>query len=268
MKKISFFTPTYNRGYILKNLYNSLLRQTNKDFCWIIVDDGSTDNTEELVRKWLFENNIEIIFRRQKNQGKMAAHNYGVKLSNTDLFVCIDSDDFVVDNFVEIIISKQNYLSQNKIAGIIAYRGKSKDEPIGTEFNLDLKTSTLSCIYNQGFIGDTTLVFKTDVIKKYPFPIIEGEKFITESFVYDQIDKDYRYVLLPKVLTICEYRNDGLTLNGMKLVFNNPAGWAARSIQQGNSESEIIKRMKHYIWANSYQFMSKWKKLPIIPEKN
>lgn len=255
MKSITIFTPAYNRAYILPELYQSLVRQTSQDFEWLIVDDGSSDNTEELVASWINEKKIDIRYFKQTNAGKMAAHNRGAELCASPLFVCIDSDDFLADDAVETILHCKEFIIRDNIAGIIAYKGSNIETPIGNDFPTKLSTFTLSGLYSIGFKGDTTLVFKTEVIKKYPFPIINNEKFITEAYIYDQIDIDYTYYLVPKVLTICEYRSDGLTLNGMKLVFNNPGGWALYCCQKGNFSNKLKTQFNKYAWAISYMLM-------------
>jgi glycosyltransferase involved in cell wall biosynthesis len=106
--KITVFTPTYNRAYILDRVYKSLINQTNKSFVWLIVDDGSTDNTESLVKKWIKEDKIEIKYYKQKNGGKQRAHNKAVKLTDTDLFICLDSDDYFTKDAIEILLNSWN----------------------------------------------------------------------------------------------------------------------------------------------------------------
>ena len=179
MKLVTVFTPTYNREHTLPQLYDSLCRQTCKDFVWCIVDDGSKDNTEELVQEWVSKNQITIEYHKQSNGGKMRAHNFGVRLCKTPLFVCIDSDDYVSDTFVE---SVKGYYPQIKdeagLAGIIAYRTIKQED--GT-FRVKCKfpysgKSTLTALYKGGFFGDTTLVFKSEVIKQYPNTEMQGRK--------------------------------------------------------------------------------------------
>lgn len=265
-KTLTIFTPTYNRCETLKILYESLKKQTNTDFIWFVVDDGSTDETDVFLKQCATENLLEFHYETQENRGKMAAHNVGVSKCKTDLFVCIDSDDYIIETAVEdILVEWDKTDDKETIAGIIAYKGRTPDQPIGNKFPENLKKSSLSGLYNMGFKGDTTLVFRTNIIRKYPFPIIQNEKFITEAFVYDQIDEKFNYLLMRKVLTICEYRDDGLTKKGMDLVFKNPGGWAARNIQLGNNSVSKIKRFRYYAWANSYKLLVKDIKLPIEP---
>lgn len=264
--EITIFTPTYNRGYILGTLYNSLKNQTDKNFEWLIVDDGSKDETESLVLNWQKEKAVNIRYIKQKNGGKMKAHNVGVKECNTELFVCVDSDDWLLSDSVEKILHNWNMIDEtekNTIAGFIAYRGKNENEVIGNHFPEDVMESSLLDLYANGFRGDTTLVFRTDVIKQYPFPIIEDEKFITEAFTYEQIDRKYTYKLIPEIMIVCEYRNDGLTLNLLKNQFESPCGYTAYFIQKANFSKGIKNVLLNYARANCFRSKIKGKKLPV-----
>ena len=228
MATLTIFTPTYNRAYSLPRLYESLCRQTSKDFIWSIVDDGSSDNTKYIVEKWQALNSIPIIYTVQPNGGKMRAHNKGAALCDTELFLCVDSDDFLIDNAVELILKTwQNRPNDGFVCGITAYRTiiKGGKASIPARFPT-LQMSTLSGLYANGFHGDTTLIFRSDVIKKYPFAEIDGEKFVTEAYAYEQIDQNYKYILLDEALTVCEYQEDGYTHNILKLHYNNPKGMA------------------------------------------
>ena len=223
---LTIFTPTFNRSNTLPRLYKSLCEQTNSDFEWIIVDDGSTDDTELLVSAWKNEGKLKITYVKQVNSGKMAAHNVGVEMCQTELFLCVDSDDWIVSNAVEMIIKKWKRENPPKeICGIIAYKiiCNGGERRLKSHFP-QKKFSTLHALYQEGFVGDTTLVFRTDVIRKFRFPTIE--KFITESYVYDQIDQEYAYLLMGENITVCEYLDDGYSRNNLFLKRNYPKGWA------------------------------------------
>lgn len=266
---ITIFTPTYNRAYILPQLYESLKNQTSNKFKWLIVDDGSTDNTEALVSEWINESQVDIQYVKQENSGKMKAHNVGVGNTETKLFVCVDSDDWIVPKTVEEISAKWDGLSkkaQNKIIGFVAYRGKNAREVIGNGFPAGLEEASLNELYNKGFTGDTTLVFKTDIIKQYPFPIINGEKFIPEAFIYDQIDRKYKYLLIPSIMIVCEYRDDGITRNTLKAALNNPCGYVTYFIQKANFSGSFRERIGYYIRANCFRHKIRNKELPVAPE--
>lgn len=250
MKELTIFTPTYNRAYILPKLYESLCKEPTDDFIWLIVDDGSSDNTHDIVDKWQKEGRIEIVYHKQQNGGKMRAHNKGVELCSTPLFFCIDSDDQIAEGAVEKI-KKISYLlkEDNSLSGIVAKRFivnrlSSNNLP-------NLQRSTLHDIYKIGFKGDTSLVFKTSVLREYAFPEIEGEKFVTEAYVYNQIDQKYELLIMNEYLMRCEYQEDGYTVNANSLYLKYPKGWAMYYAQYynyyANTMRDKIKYMAYYI---------------------
>lgn len=251
-KRITVFTPTYNRAYTLNRCYESLKRQTNKSFLWLIVDDGSTDNTEKLVKSWVLERNIEIRYYKQKNGGKQRAHNKGVQLCDTELFICVDSDDYLTNEAIEIFISTWDSIeSKEDISGIVALRGNNKDTPIGTRMPLHIQKSPLCELYNKhGFRGDTALLFRTDILREYPFCVAEGEKFIGEGYVYLQIDQNYSLYVLDKILYICEYLDDGYSANVRKLIKNNP-----KSYMILNRQSALLSKPVKRKYINSIKYM-------------
>ena len=268
MKQLTVFTPTYNRAYILPKLYKSLTAQTVKDFVWLIVDDGSTDDTKELVSSWIDENLIEIRYYTQQNGGKMKAHNLGVEKTDTELFTCIDSDDHLVNCAVEKLLNCwNNTVKPIDVCGIIAYRGSEDNKIISSEFPKNLEFTHFSDLYSNGFKGDTTLLFKTEILKKHPFPIIANEKFITEAFVYEQIDRQFRVIILPEIITVCEYIEDGLTRNLHKVTFNNPCGYVAYFLQKGNFAKSLIATAKAYVRANAFRKFTKGVDMPVKAQK-
>uniref|UniRef100_UPI002175FEAF glycosyltransferase family 2 protein n=1 Tax=Bacillus thuringiensis TaxID=1428 RepID=UPI002175FEAF len=202
MENLTIFTPTYNRGYLIQRCYESLCRQSNKNFVWLIVDDGSTDNTEQIINSFIKEKKIKIIYFKQKNSGKQVAHNTGVLMCTTKIFVCVDSDDYLSDNAVQLIYDTWDKIeSDRKLAGIIALKGNNFSEVVGTEMPKNIEKSSIFNLYEKHkFKGDAMLVFKTDILKKHLFPVFEGEKFITEAVVYDQISQKYEMKLLNEVL--------------------------------------------------------------------
>lgn len=239
---ITIFTPTYNRAKTLKRLYESLCSQTNNDFYWLVVDDGSTDDTEALVKKWQNENKIKIVYYKQENRGKSMAHNKGVELAESELFVCVDSDDYLTEDAVEQVIHFWNR-SDKTAVGILAYRKKEYETITQLKDTSKGLFSTLKNAYdNLGLTGDTMLVFKTDIIKKYRFPDIPGEKFVPEAFLYDLIDQDGELMILRKALYVCEYLDDGYTANMAKLIKNNPIGYIMYINQRLNFDKSFRDR--------------------------
>ena len=133
-KTLTIFTPTYNRAYTLHLGYEALSRQTCKDFIWLIVDDGSTDDTLEWVEKWIAERKIDIRYHYQENQGMHAAHNTAYRLIDTELNTCVDSDDYMPDDAVEKIITFWNAHGSKEVAGIIGLDADFQGNLIGTPF--------------------------------------------------------------------------------------------------------------------------------------
>jgi glycosyltransferase involved in cell wall biosynthesis len=227
MKMLTIFTPTYNRAYCLNTCYQSLLRQTSNDFVWLIIDDGSTDNTKELVESWIKDNKIEINYHWQENQGMHAAHNTAYELIDTELNVCIDSDDYMPDHAVEKIIIFWKIHGSDQVSGIAGLDSYSNNKIIGTKLPEKLKTSKLfDLYYKHGVLGDKKLVYRTDLTKKYPYPIFQNEKYVGLAYKYYMIDVEYELLLINEVLCCVEYLSDGSSLNMFNQYRKNPNGFA------------------------------------------
>ena len=228
-KSLTVFTPTYNRESLLPRLYESLSRQTSDDFVWLIVDDGSTDNTKALIDSYKLENKVRILYFYRENGGKMRAHNDGVKNCATPYFLCVDSDDYLVETAVEKLLAvanEKNILSDASCAGIISHKGKSETELLSdVNFPENINKSTLYGLYLNGFKGETTIMFVTDVIKRFLFPEIDGEKYVPEDYIYDKIDSEYEYIVLDEIITVCEIVSEGYTDSVIKLKKNNPVAF-------------------------------------------
>ena len=228
-KSLTVFTPTYNRESLLPRLYESLTRQTSDDFVWLIVDDGSTDNTKALIDSYKLENKVRILYFYRENGGKMRAHNDGVKNCATPYFLCVDSDDYLVETAVEKLLAvanEKNILSDASCAGIISHKGKSETELLSdVNFPENINKSTLYGLYLNGFKGETTIMFVTDVIKRFLFPEIDGEKYVPEDYIYDKIDSEYEYIVLDEIITVCEIVSEGYTDSVIKLKKNNPVAF-------------------------------------------
>lgn len=281
MRSITIFTPTYNREKVLKRLYVSLTKQTCKDFVWLIVDDGSTDNTEYLVKKWIAESSIDIKYVKQTNRGKSMAHNRAVRLTKTDLFVCLDSNDCVAPKTVEMIIQCWDKIkADNSITGImspkkvqfkdikgkiniktlpkyikIKYDKKPYAKSFGDRYYIEeektkdglVKTTLRNAYRVLGLNGEALLVFRTSVISKYMFPNISGEKFVPEAYLYDLIDKNGTLAVLNRTLCIHRYQIDGYTFNMSKLIKDNPKGYLLYIKQRLNDDKSIRLRFLDYI---------------------
>ncbi|EJR65187.1 hypothetical protein IIO_01371 [Bacillus cereus VD115] len=227
MKKITVFTPTYNRAYCLQGCYESLKLQTCKDFIWLIIDDGSDDNTKELVHSWISEDYIDIRYYWQPNQGMHGAHNTAYEMIDTELNVCIDSDDSMPSEAVEKIINFWNENGNEQVSGIIALDLYKDEKVIGSKLPLNLNRSTLFNLYNKhGVTGDKKLVYRTELTKKYPYPIFKNEKYVGLAYKYYMLDQKYEMLLMNEALCYVEYLSDGSSMNMLNQYRKNPKGFA------------------------------------------
>ena len=226
-KTLTVFTPAYNRAHTITRTYESLCRQTSKDFEWLVIDDGSTDNTRELVEKWIEEDKIPIRYIYQQNQGMHGAHNTAYKNIDTELNTCIDSDDYMPDDAVEKICSFWEKHGSDRYAGIIGLDVTESSKVIGTSFPAGLKETTLGDFYLQGGSGDKKLVYRTSVIRQYPeYPLFEGERYVGLAYKYMLIDQDYKLLTLNEPLVVVECQGDGSSVNMYRQYWNNPNGFA------------------------------------------
>lgn len=225
---LTVFTPTYNRAYTLHLCYESLQRQTCQDFVWLIIDDGSTDNTRELVARWCEEGIVPIRYHYQPNQGMHGAHNTAYELIDTELNVCIDSDDYLADDAVEIILNFWREHGGNHVAGIVGLDATPQGEIIGTKLPTHLKQSTFSALYIKHKVrGDKKIVYRSELTRACPpYPLFEGENYGPLSYKFIMIDQLYPLLLLNEVLCHVEYRADGSSLNIINQYKRNPRGFS------------------------------------------
>lgn len=252
MKTLTVFTPAYNRAYTLHKCYESLQKQTSKDFTWLIIDDGSTDNTKELVDSWISENKIEIRYKYQENQGMHGAHNTAYELIDTELNVCIDSDDYMPEDAVENIVSFWKENKREDLAGIAGLDIYESGEIIGEKLPEDIKESTYWDIYHKYKVkGDKKLVYRSDLTRKYPYPVFEGEKYVGLGYKYAKLDDDYKLLFLNKPLCVVEYMEDGSSRNMLRQYRNNPRGFAfIRIDDMQNPRGDLKFKFKscvHYV---------------------
>lgn len=252
--KITIFTPTYNRGYIIENLYKSLQRQTFTDFEWLVVDDGSIDNTEELFDRWKKEdNNFNIRYYKKGNGGKCRAINYALDKAKGELFFTVDSDDHLTNDALEKINKWENELDKSKkFAGIVANLGSNGHKTINNFFkeeylDLSLLERYSYCEDNKKVLdGERAFIFYTEVHRKYKYPEFEGEKFMTEAVTWNRMAND-RYIVryFNDIICIYEYLEDGLTKAGNKLFLENPRGYGLwlkeKAIFEKKSCLELMK---------------------------
>ena len=228
MKTLTVFTPAYNRAHTIGRTYKSLCQQTCKDFKWLVVDDGSTDNTKELIKGWIAEGIIEIDYLYQENQGMHGAHNTAYRNIDTELNTCIDSDDYMPDDAVEKILSFWKQYGSDKVAGIIGLDATADGSIIGLKFPEGLTTTTLRGYYERLHgSGDKKMIYRTEVVKKYPqYPLFEGERSVGLAYLYNMIDADYELLVSNDVYVIVEYQDDGSSRGMWNQYWKNPKGFA------------------------------------------
>lgn len=226
--KLTIFTPAYNRAHTLPRTYESLLRQDCKEFIWLIVDDGSQDNTADLVKQWQSENNgFEIRYIFKENGGMHTAHNTAYENINTELNTCIDSDDKLAPGAVQKILEKWEQVRDQGYAGIIGLDADFDNHVIGKGFPDGLTETTVIGYYAAGGSGDKKLVYRTDIINQYPaYPVFEGEKYVSLSYKYRLIDQTYKMAVLDEILCNVEYQPDGSSNTMWHQYLKNPRGWA------------------------------------------
>lgn len=214
---ITVLTPTFNRAYCLGNLYNSLKTQLDKDFEWIIVDDGSTDNTEKIVNDWSRETSeFAIRYFKQKNGGKHRAVNYGMNYVSGNYTFIVDSDDILTN---DCILKIKNWIKEidddSSFAGVSGTKGYNENLIVGNfPYEKDYIDASNIERARLGLLGDKAEVYRTSILKSYPFPEFEGEQFIPENVVWDEIAHNgYKLRWHRDVIYICEYLEDGLTKN-------------------------------------------------------
>ena len=240
----TIFTPTYNRAYILDKLYESLKRQSFKDFEWVIVDDGSQDNTTELVETWKSKKGLKIKYLKVQNGGKQKAINRGLEIATGKVFFIVDSDDFLTDDAIEKVYAYEKTIQKNNgFAGVAGLHSYTNNEITGNynerEYvdcnNLDRSKFNL--------LGDKAEVYYTDLLRKFKFPEVKNEKFVTECVVWDEIAfNGYKIRWFKDVLKKGDYLEDGYTTKAHSLYLNNPIGYLIYIRNQSKYYPLDIKR--------------------------
>ena len=240
-KQITLLTPTYNRAYIISKLYHSLKRQTNKNFEWLVIDDGSSDETQALFDQWIPEETaFPIRYFKTPNGGKHRAVNHGIDLAQGEYLMVVDSDDYLVETAVEKLHKWIRSIdNSSQIMGVVANKGVSPTETSNPQFSkpwLDKPLLEMNTYEEDGkkvLSGERAMCFRTEFHRRYKYPEFEGEKFITEAVVYNRMANDgYTMRFYNDIIWIYEYLPDGLSHSGGDLYLRNPKGYGLYSMEQ------------------------------------
>ena len=230
---ITIFTPTYNRAHLLNRLYKSLQKQDCFDFEWLVIDDGSNDNTNELFDTWKKEpNKFDIRYIKIENGGKQRAINKAYELANGEYFFIVDSDDYLLKDAVSFINQAfKNLPDDESFIGISGVKANFSGKPLGKGTKIKKDLGYVDGNYNirkeYGLEADMAEAFFTSKMKKYIFPVWENEKFTPEDVVWIQMALDgYKLRWFDKIIYCCEYQEKGLTKSSWKLLKENPMGYA------------------------------------------
>lgn len=220
---ITIFTATYNRSTLLKRVYKSLINQSDKNFEWIVVDDGSTDATESVINDFIAQQKISITYFKQENKGKHIAINKGVQLAKGLFFLILDSDDALTSNAVELIIESSSIIKKKpSIGGIVVRKIYFDKKLIGKLIGENTISNSLDIRYKKNIIGDLAEIYKTEVLKEFPFPEIQNEKFCPEDLIWNRIAQKYNLLFTDHLIYQVEYLADGLSAKIVKIRMTSP----------------------------------------------
>lgn len=253
--KISIVTPTYNRGGLLTNAYKSLLNQTKMNFEWIIIDDGSNDNTRDIVSSFLSNDKFKIVYEYQSNGGKHRAINKALDYVSGDYILILDSDDYLDETAIQKLEEWIETIDDNsEFAGVSGNKAYFNGDIIGQRLKENIYYKDCTNIERKKFnlLGDKAEVYRTSIIKTYKFPTFENENFITEEILWDKIaSMGYKIRWFNEVIYFCEYLDDGLTKSGDDKFINNFYGYA----------SNVKQKIKLYGFVTKLKYLSNYTRI-------
>ena len=247
---MTIFTPTYNRVHLLERLYKNLCEQEYQNFEWLIIDDGSTDNTREIIENYKRDGKLNIQYFYKENGGKHTAINFGLQHAKGELFFIIDSDDVLAENALKNVKKYYQSIKNNdNICGIVGLsKYIDKQEIVGDFFLRDDWEVSFADIYLKYHLkGDKSVAFKTEVLKKYPFPEKQGIRFVFEAVVWHEMSKKYNVLAVNDLLQYKEYTEDGITRNTYKKDYVKGLAFSFFHLMK-NRTYPFVKYPHHFLW--------------------
>ena len=241
---LTVITPVYNRAELIKNLYYSLIKQKNKNFIWLVVDDGSTDAIKTGMEQMMEECDFDIEFYQKENGGKHTALNLAFSKLETELAIIVDSDDYLLSDATDVIEKTWRNRVEQDVAGCIFLRGYDDKNCVGHSELEDGIYDMIDAMFSHRIDGDKAEVFRSDVLKQYRFPEFSNERFIGEDYVWRQIYLQYPMMYVNKIIYICEYLEGGLTKQGRKLRIMCPLGGMENSKVSFDKHFPLKERVK------------------------
>lgn len=252
--KLSILTATYNRASFLEKLYNSIIENIDSglEVEWLIMDDGSEDNTREVVQKFIQDGKVEIKYYIQENQGKMSAINNLMQYATGDLIVDCDSDDYFSNDSFKKIKEEFEKTEKEGLYAICFLKQKENGKIDGTNFKNEISTM-FDLYFKEGTTGEKNLVYYADIRKQYKHELEHNEKFITEARMYHKMDEQYKIKCVNEVITIGDYQENGYTSNIIKTFTTSPYGYLKYFEEilhkdfKGVTWNKRLYAIKHYI---------------------
>lgn len=241
---LTIVTPVYNRANLIKRLYESMEKQINKNFIWLVVDDGSKDNIAEVMEDFMGRADFPIEFYRKENGGKHTALNLAFEKLKTELAIIVDSDDWLVPTAIDTIEKTWNRRENLDVAGYVFLRGHEDGTCIGRSELQNGIYDMIEAMFSHHIEGDKAEVFRSDVLKQYRFPEFPNERFMGEDYIWRQIYLKYRMMYVNQIIYICEYLEGGLTRQGRKLRIECPLGGMENSKVSLDRRFPLKERVK------------------------
>ena len=247
---LTVFTPSYNRAHTLGRTYMSLCRQTCKDFEWLIIDDGSTDNTRDVVQEWLFaDNGFRIQYVYKENGGLHTGYNKAIELMETELCVCVDSDGWMPDDAVEKILSCWREKGTGDVAGIVGLDFLENNQPIGGLLPQIDHCHYYELEFKYNYRKDNKIVIRVDLFKQVaPQPTYNGEKNFNPMYMIYKIDLDYEWIIINENLCFVDYQSNGMSNGLFKQYLDSPNSFAAlRILYSKFPGTSVVFQTKQYL---------------------